>query len=175
VELRSNLRTRTGAALRQNLTGARQYFDLQLCDDRKDDRKSRHPAATLGDDQDTSSLEKFIALDSSDTKSALALCPADNAWEDNFCLAIADHAAGRQAEATSELNKLRALMGDAGAYQYAEIYAQWPCPSDALQWLQTAYRLHDSGLAALKPDALLDPIRPTPQYRALERRLNFPP
>jgi TolB-like protein/DNA-binding winged helix-turn-helix (wHTH) protein len=131
-------------------------------------------AAILGDDQDARTMGKFIVLDNGDTKSALSICAAETVWEDNFCLAIADHAAGRSADAAFELNKLRALLGDTGAYQYAEIYAQWSRPSDALHWLQAAYRLHDSGLAGLKSDSLLEPIRQTPQYREIERRLNFP-
>jgi hypothetical protein len=30
-------------------------------------------------------------------------------------------------------------------------------------------------LTALRTDWLLDPIRSTPEFKALERRLNFPP
>lgn len=132
-------------------------------------------AAILGDSQDASSMEEFIAVDRGDMRAALRACADERGWEEQFCLAIADHAVGRQADAASELKKLRAGLGDGAAYQYAEIYAQWSQPSDALQWLQTAYRLHDSGLAGLKSDSLLDPIRATPQYRDIECRLNFPP
>jgi hypothetical protein len=74
-----------------------------------------------------------------------------------------------------ELQKLSGLLGNAGAFQYAEIYAQWSQPADATKWLETAYRLHDSGLANLKSDSLLDPIRATGTYRDIAQRLNFPP
>ena len=44
----------------------------------------------------------------------------------------------------------------------------------ALQWLQTAYRLHDPGLIELKIDPALDPLRGTPDYDKLVRQLGFP-
>ncbi len=131
-------------------------------------------ARILGDEDDAHIMEAMIAVDRGDAASALRVCAAERSWEDNFCLAIADHVLGHQADAASQLQKLRARLGDAAAYQYAEIYSQWGQPGDALQWLQTAYRLHDSGLASLKSDPLLEPIRAHPQYRDIEGRLNFP-
>ena len=44
------------------------------------------------------------------------------------------------------LSKLKAAMGDAMAYQYATIYAQWGNRAKALEWLETAHRLRDPGL-----------------------------
>jgi hypothetical protein len=41
--------------------------------------------------------------------------------------------------------RLSAAAGDAEAYGYAEIYAQWGNPAMALEWLETAKRL--SGIA----------------------------
>ena len=79
-----------------------------------------------------------------------------------------------QGAQAAELQALRSLLGNTAAYQYAEIYAQWSQPSAAVQWLQTAYRLHDSRLGDLKSDSLLDPIRSSPQYHDIERRLNLP-
>ena len=61
------------------------------------------------------------------------------------------------------------------AYQYAEIYAQWGDTPKALEWLETAMRLRDSGLIELKTDPLMDPLRQEPRFQALIRELKFPP
>jgi hypothetical protein len=42
---------------------------------------------------------------------------------------------GRNDEADAELVKLKADMGNEGAYQYATIYAQWGARAKALEWL----------------------------------------
>ena len=90
-----------------------------------------------------------------------------------FCLALADHALGLQAHADADLAKLRASEGDDAAYMYADIYAQWGRFDDALQWLETAYRLHDDGLIDLKWDSFLDPIRGMPRFEAVKRDMHF--
>jgi hypothetical protein len=64
--------------------------------------------------------------------------------------------------------------GDAAAYQYAIIYAQWGNRTQALTWLETALRLRDSGLESLKTDPLLDPLREEPRFQEIERELKFP-
>jgi TolB-like protein/DNA-binding winged helix-turn-helix (wHTH) protein len=92
----------------------------------------------------------------------------------HVCLAIAYHQQNRASEARAEVAKIRQYLGDAGAYQYAEIYAQWGDVSSALQWLETADRLRDSGLVLLKTDELLDPLRKEPRFQKIERELRFP-
>jgi hypothetical protein len=72
------------------------------------------------------------------------------------------------------LTTMQSWYGDRGAYQYAEIYSQWGNASKALAWLETAMRLRDSGLAALKVDPLLDPLREKPSFQAIQRALKFP-
>jgi len=69
---------------------------------------------------------------------------------------------------------LKIAMGDASAYQYATIYAQWGNRVQALDWLETALRLRDPGLVQLKTDPLLDPLRQEPRFKAIERELKFP-
>ena len=81
---------------------------------------------------------------------------------------------GRHADAEAELAKLKASGGDAGAYQYATIYAQWGNRAKALEWLETALRLRDPGLVTLKTDPLMDPLRQEPRFQAIERELKFP-
>jgi hypothetical protein len=77
-------------------------------------------------------------------------------------------------DAEAEIAKVRAWGGDGGAYQYATIYAQWGNRAKALEWLETAMRLRDSGLIYVKTDPLLDPLRKEPRFQAIERELNFP-
>jgi hypothetical protein len=44
----------------------------------------------------------------------------------------------------------------------------------ALEWLDTALRLRDSGLAWVKTDPLMDPLPKEPRFQAIERELKFP-
>ena len=74
-----------------------------------------------------------------------------------------------------EIAQTRAQLGDTGAIQYAEIYAQWGQPDEAAHWMQEAWRLRDPGLIEMKADSRLDPIRDLPRFKAIEQRLNFPP
>jgi hypothetical protein len=69
---------------------------------------------------------------------------------------------------------VQASLGDAAAYLYATVYAQWGNLPKALEWLETALRLGDSGLELLKTDPLLDPLRKEPRFQAIERELKFP-
>ncbi len=102
---------------------------------------------------------------------ARVLCaPAAN-LEEKEVLAIADQRLGRQAEAEVNLGKLRADQGDAGAFSYAEIYAQWGRTEDALAWLETAARLRDPGLAEAAVDPMLDPIRGETRFKLVQTQL----
>jgi len=95
-------------------------------------------------------------------------------WDSNTCLAVVYHKLNRQSDASAALAAVRAAMGDDGAFQYAEIYAQWGNIPKALEWLETAYRMHDPGLIELKMDPLLDPLRQEPRFKEIERKLKFP-
>jgi serine/threonine-protein kinase len=81
---------------------------------------------------------------------------------------------GRRADAAAELSKMKSAQGDAGAVQYAIIYAQWGDRSKALEWLETAMRLRDPGLEGFKTDPLFDPLRQEPRFQAMLRELRFP-
>jgi TolB-like protein/Flp pilus assembly protein TadD len=91
-----------------------------------------------------------------------------------LCLALVLHKLGQLPEARSALAKAIALNGEAPAYQCAEVYAQWADPPEALSWLETSLRRHDSGLPKLRVDPLLDPVRNEPRFQAVERELKFP-
>jgi tetratricopeptide (TPR) repeat protein len=95
-------------------------------------------------------------------------------WGSQQCFAVIYDKLGRHADAEAELAKMKAAVGDAAAYQYATIYAQWGNRVQALASLETALRLRDPGLSQLKTDSLLDPLREEPRYKAIERELKFP-
>jgi hypothetical protein len=81
------------------------------------------------------------------------------------CLAITYDKHGRHVDAEAVLGKFKAAFGNAFAYQYATIYAQWGNSARALEWLGVLY---------LKTDPLMDPLRNEPSFQAAERRLKFP-
>ena len=45
---------------------------------------------------------------------------------------------------------------------------------DALERLDVAMQLHDSGFECLKTDPLMDPLRKEPHFNDVMRELNFP-
>jgi TolB-like protein/DNA-binding winged helix-turn-helix (wHTH) protein len=91
------------------------------------------------------------------------------------CLAMTYGKLGRHEDAEAMLKTVQSWYGDRGAYQYAQIYSQWGDAARALAWLEKAMRLHDSGLAAVKVDSLLDPLRNEPRFQAIQQALKFPP
>ncbi len=110
-----------------------------------------------------------------DLESARASCDTKpDYWASQWCLAVIYDKLGRHVDAEAELAKIKAANGDAAAYQYATIYAQWGNRAKALEWLATALRLRDPGLEYLKTDPLLDPLRKEPRFQAIERELKFP-
>jgi TolB-like protein len=96
-------------------------------------------------------------------------------WSSQLCRAITYDKLGRHADAEVALKNLHAQYGDAAAYQYATIYAQWGNTAKALSWLTTAIKAADSGVGYVKVDPLMDPLRNEPRFQAIERELMFPP
>jgi TolB-like protein/Flp pilus assembly protein TadD len=91
------------------------------------------------------------------------------------CLAIVYYRLGRQADSDREVQKLRALVGDEGAYDLAVVYAQVGDKESALRWLSVAEQRHAFDLLGIKVDWGFDPIRNEPQFKAVVARMNFPP
>jgi TolB-like protein/Flp pilus assembly protein TadD len=107
--------------------------------------------------------------------SATASCeskPDDE--ESQVCLAVTYDKLGRHSDAESALTKLRTSLANDAAYEYAEVYAQWGDRPKALEWLETALRLQDSGLPWLRMDPFLDPLRGEPRFCAIQQALKFP-
>jgi tetratricopeptide (TPR) repeat protein len=106
---------------------------------------------------------------------AQASCEAKpDYWYALVCKAIIYRKLGRREDATAALKKGMEIAGDAAGYQYAEIYAQWGDNTAALDWLEKALHLRDTGLVALRTDELLDPLRREPRFQAVEQALKFP-
>jgi TolB-like protein len=110
-----------------------------------------------------------------DLQGARASCETKpDYWASRWCLAVVYDKLGRHADAEAVLVKMKEAFGDASAYQYATIYAQWGNRAKALEWLDTATRVRDPGLEFLKTDPLMDPLRNEPRFQAIERELKFP-
>jgi TolB-like protein len=110
-----------------------------------------------------------------DPENARASCETKpDFWENQECLAIVYDKLGRHVDAQNMLARLRAQLGDADAYAYAAIHAQWGDTPEALRSLDTAMRLRDPRLQVLKTDPLMDPLRKEPRFQAIERQLKFP-
>jgi TolB-like protein/tetratricopeptide (TPR) repeat protein len=110
-----------------------------------------------------------------DLEQAQPACEAKSDYYESWvCQAVIYHRFGRQDAAAAAVERLVRLGGDAAAYQYAEIHAQWGERPVALEWLEKARRLGDPGLIYLKIDALMDPLRNEPRFQAVMRELKFP-
>lgn len=110
-----------------------------------------------------------------DFQSARSSCELNpDHWQNQTCLALTYEKMGRHSDAEVILNKMTSAWGDAEAYQYAQIYAQRGNIAKALEWLETALRLHDAGLVWLRVDTFVDPLRKEPRFQSIERALKFP-
>jgi serine/threonine-protein kinase len=110
-------------------------------------------------------------------EAALKVCESTRASPNPAyrCLAMAYHALGNHIQAEAALRSNIAKLGDAGAFEYAEIFAQRGELAEALKWLETAARLRLPDIQNIRRDWMLDPVRTEPAYKSIERRFNFPP
>jgi serine/threonine-protein kinase len=81
---------------------------------------------------------------------------------------------GNRAEASKLLAQIQRTYGDAGHYQYAQIFAQLGERDQAIAALEKAWIARDPGLSAILGDPLLDPVRSDPRFQAIVTRLGFP-
>jgi len=87
-------------------------------------------------------------------------------------LAIAQGRLGNRAAAEKAFADLQSEVGDAAVYQQAEVLAQWGRRDEAIQKLDRAREVGDSGLTYAATDVLLDPLRRDPRFTRLVRELN---
>jgi TolB-like protein len=90
-----------------------------------------------------------------------------------LCLAKTYQKLDRHTDAAAMLQKLES-RSDENAFSYACIYAQWGDKASALRWLERAAHERHSGLALLKVESDLDPLRDEPSFQTIERELKFP-
>jgi tetratricopeptide (TPR) repeat protein len=105
-----------------------------------------------------------------EASSAVQGLPADD-YRRLVAEAIIAHRSGNTAEALARTAGLRKRYGDAANYQYAEIYAQLGDADKATGFLEAAWTKRDSGLASMRVDPFLDPIRADERYRRIETRI----
>ena len=100
-------------------------------------------------------------------------------FEQGFDLDAAYAATGNSAEAHSrlahDLQRLRAEKVFIRPSLVAEVYASLGDKDEAMRWLEQGYREHDEFLILLKVWPPFDPLRSDPHFKALVRRMNFPP
>lgn len=88
-------------------------------------------------------------------------------------LAIAEHRLGRVPAARAAMSQLVAEDGDRVSYQQAQVLAQWGDRDAALERLEHALGVGDSGLIYARNDPLLDPLRDDARFARLLHRLGF--
>ena len=81
---------------------------------------------------------------------------------------------GNRAASDAALKRAQLVNGDAAHYQYAEIHAQRGETEEAFASLDQAWSFRDPGLAIMKTDPLVRPIRGDPRFSALLAKMNFP-
>ena len=75
--------------------------------------------------------------------------------------------------ARAQFEELVRKYGDNGFYQQAQVLAQWSRPEEALDALEKAFAVKDSGLVTLQVDPYLDPLRGDPRFHALLQSIHF--
>jgi tetratricopeptide (TPR) repeat protein len=87
-----------------------------------------------------------------------------------FLAARQDDRAGAERQRQLVLDR----YGDSAHYQYAQMDAQNGNLDRAFSELELAWKFRDPGLASMKIDAFVDPLRNDPRFVAVMARLNFP-
>lgn len=88
-------------------------------------------------------------------------------------LSMALWQSGDRAGAAVAYRDLVSRLGDSAAYQQAQVQAQWRDANAAFAALDKALSVSDSGLASLKIDPLMDPIRPDVRFAGVVRKLGL--
>jgi hypothetical protein len=81
---------------------------------------------------------------------------------------------GNRAASEATLKRAQLLNGDSAHYQYADVHAQRGEIDETFASLDRAWAIRDPGLAIMKKDRWLRPIKEDPRYAAFLRKMNFP-
>jgi TolB-like protein/Flp pilus assembly protein TadD len=96
-----------------------------------------------------------------------------NPMERLTCLAIGYDKMQQPEQAKAAMSELVELYGDAGMYQQAQILSSWGDLDDAMQTLQKAQKLKDSGLTLAGFDPTLNPLRARADFSNLLAELGL--
>jgi TolB-like protein/tetratricopeptide (TPR) repeat protein len=107
-------------------------------------------------------------------QAALDSCTPPMDYTQYTCRAIAYDKLGRRSDADAAIAEMMKQNGDSASYQYAEVFAQRGDIPQALDWLETADRVGDTGLHYMLADSFVDSLRNEPRFKALQAKLNFP-
>lgn len=89
-------------------------------------------------------------------------------------LAIAYNKLGQQEKAQHYLDELINSNGESASYQYGQIFAQWGETDKALDALEHAWDIHDTGVVLLNMDLFIDPLRDEPRFISLMEKWKDP-
>ncbi len=95
-------------------------------------------------------------------------------WLKSTGEALADYSLGHRQASDAALKDLIANHASDSAYQIAEVYAYRGEVDKALEWLDRAYRQHDSGLVTVKVDSLLNNLRHNPNFIDILKKMHIP-
>ena len=115
----------------------------------------------------------YMSGDFSGAARAFDLLPADNMRRLTGKAFLALHD-GDRATVERYRSAIIARYGDAAHYQYAQLDAQLGKKDEAFRELDQAWQQKDAGLASLKVDPFLDPLRSDPRWPAIVGKLKFP-
>ncbi len=105
-----------------------------------------------------------------------ALAAAQKEADENWrlqTLPVVYWALERKAESDAALKTLETKYADTSAYNIAGMHAYRAETDLAIQWLERAYRQHDTGMPQLRSDPLLQNIRKDPRFHELLVRMKL--
>jgi TolB-like protein/Tfp pilus assembly protein PilF len=123
--------------------------------------------------ESTSALDSLGTLQLLEGKALEALATFRQK-KDEGGVAMAEHTLGHANESQQALGQLIAKHAQDAPADIAHVYAWLGERDQAFDWLDRAYRQHDTNLAEIKADLLLNSLLGDPRYKALLRKMNLP-
>ncbi len=115
-----------------------------------------------------------VLLSQQNAQAALSEMERESApWYRQAGRALVLDALGRRSEADGELTAVSEKYVGM-AYQISYVYAGRNDQTKAIEWLERAYQIRDTGLVSLKDDPMLKNLQRDPRFMSLLRRMNLP-
>jgi TolB-like protein/Flp pilus assembly protein TadD len=114
----------------------------------------------------------YLALGRIDSALAEAHLEEEELWR-LHALGIVLHAAGRKEEADQALAELIRKSPTNSPFQIAEVYSCRGEVDKALEWLETAYTLHDAGVSQIMGDPRFKRVEHDPRFAAFLKKLKL--